>query len=91
MRRIAVDIGGTFTDIVLIDDETAEIVADKVRSTPSDIGRAERDPEAVRLDVVRCYVSLERALIDYGVALTPELVVDAKATEETRARLRHCP
>ena len=40
MKRIAVDIGGTFTDIVYIDDNTAEITADKVRSTPSDIGRA---------------------------------------------------
>jgi N-methylhydantoinase A len=40
MKRIAVDIGGTFTDIVCIDDDTAEVVTDKVRSTPSDIARA---------------------------------------------------
>lgn len=40
MKRIAVDIGGTFTDIVYIDEEALQIVADKVRSTPSDIGRA---------------------------------------------------
>ncbi len=40
MKRIAVDIGGTFTDIVYTEDDTAEIVTDKVRSTPSDIGRA---------------------------------------------------
>jgi N-methylhydantoinase A len=40
MKRIAVDVGGTFTDIVCIDDDTAEILTDKVRSTPADIGRA---------------------------------------------------
>ena len=40
MKRIAVDIGGTFTDIVYTDDDAAEIVTDKVRSTPEDIGRA---------------------------------------------------
>ena len=40
MKRIAVDIGGTFTDIVYIDEEAEQIIADKVRSTPSDIGRA---------------------------------------------------
>ena len=39
MKRIAIDIGGTFTDIVYI-DSSAQIVTDKVRSTPSDIGRA---------------------------------------------------
>jgi N-methylhydantoinase A len=40
MKRIAVDIGGTFTDIVHIDEEAGQILTDKVRSTPSDIGRA---------------------------------------------------
>lgn len=45
MKRIAVDIGGTFTDIVHIDDGAsgrgpARVTTDKVRSTPADIGRA---------------------------------------------------
>ena len=40
MKRIAVDIGGTFTDIVYIDEDTMQIVVDKVRSTPWDIGHA---------------------------------------------------
>jgi len=34
MKRIAVDIGGTFTDIVYIDESTIQIAVDKVRSTP---------------------------------------------------------
>jgi N-methylhydantoinase A len=40
MKRIAVDIGGTFTDIVYFDDDTMQIIIDKVRSTPQDVGRA---------------------------------------------------
>jgi N-methylhydantoinase A len=40
MKRIAVDIGGTFTDIVYIDESTMQIIVDKARSTPSDIGQA---------------------------------------------------
>ena len=40
MKRIAVDIGGTFTDLVYIDDSTMQILVDKVKSTPWDIGQA---------------------------------------------------
>ncbi len=39
MKRLAVDIGGTFTDIVYIDEDTMQIVVDKVRTTPEDPGR----------------------------------------------------
>ncbi len=34
--RIAIDTGGTFTDVVAIDDETGEITAVKTPSTPTD-------------------------------------------------------
>jgi N-methylhydantoinase A len=43
MKRIGVDIGGTFTDIVFIDDETGQIIVDKARSTPRDIGQGVMD------------------------------------------------
>jgi N-methylhydantoinase A len=43
MKRIAVDIGGTFTDIVYIDEDAMQVVVDKVRSTPWDIGQAVLD------------------------------------------------
>jgi N-methylhydantoinase A len=43
VKRIAVDIGGTFTDIVYIDESSMEIIVDKVRSTPWDIGQAVMD------------------------------------------------
>jgi N-methylhydantoinase B len=44
----------------------------------------ERDPELVRQDVVRDYVSREAAAADYGVLLKDDLTIDAAAT----ARLR---
>ena len=36
---MAVDTGGTFTDIVYIDDDTMQIIVDKVPTTPSDLGK----------------------------------------------------
>lgn len=46
----------------------------------------ERDPEAVRLDVARGYVTLEAAERDYGVVIDPEtLAVDEEATRARRA------
>ena len=38
--RVAVDTGGTFTDIFVLDDDTGQIRVGKVASTPDDPGRA---------------------------------------------------
>jgi N-methylhydantoinase A len=43
VKRIAVDMGGTFTDLVYLDDDTMQVVTGKVRSTPWDIGQAVMD------------------------------------------------
>jgi N-methylhydantoinase A len=40
MKRLAIDTGGTFTDIVYIDDETMHMKVDKVKSTPEDPSKA---------------------------------------------------
>lgn len=54
----------------------------------------DRDPDAVCEDVTDDYVSIERALKDYGVAITvidedmAEYAVDLAATEKARARIR---
>src|SRR5262245_2589785 len=40
MRRIGVDVGGTFTDLILVDEEQGRITVDKVASTPDDPARA---------------------------------------------------
>jgi 5-oxoprolinase (ATP-hydrolysing) len=39
MKRIGVDVGGTFTDLTLIDEESGRITVDKVPSTPDDPAR----------------------------------------------------
>ncbi|HEY8449742.1 MAG TPA: hydantoinase/oxoprolinase family protein [Bacillota bacterium] len=36
MKRIGVDVGGTFTDLILFDDETGRVTVHKVPSTPAD-------------------------------------------------------
>ena len=43
MKRIAVDMGGTFTDLVYLDDDGLQVMTGKVRSTPWDIGQAVMD------------------------------------------------
>ena len=39
MKRIGVDVGGTFTDLILVDEEAGRITGDKVPSTPDDPAR----------------------------------------------------
>ena len=39
MIRMATDVGGTFTDIVWVDDETGDVRADKAPTTPRDVVR----------------------------------------------------
>src|SRR5687768_14906991 len=36
MSRVGVDVGGTFTDLILIDDATGQVMTHKVASTPQD-------------------------------------------------------
>ncbi|HSK14808.1 MAG TPA: hydantoinase B/oxoprolinase family protein [Gaiellaceae bacterium] len=40
MKRIGVDVGGTFTDLILVDEERGATTVDKVASTPDDPARA---------------------------------------------------
>jgi len=48
----------------------------------------ERDPEAVRRDVVNGKISMESARKDYSVVLDKEMGVDMKATEALRNEIR---
>jgi 5-oxoprolinase (ATP-hydrolysing) len=40
VKRVGVDVGGTFTDLILVDEEAGQITVDKVASTPDDPSRA---------------------------------------------------
>src|SRR5207253_2189160 len=39
VKRVGVDVGGTFTDLILVDEETGRITVEKVPSTPDDPAR----------------------------------------------------
>ena len=40
MKRIGVDVGGTFTDLILVDEAAGKVTVDKIPSTPDDPSRA---------------------------------------------------
>ena len=40
MLRVGVDVGGTFTDLMLVDDASGSVVVHKIASTPSDPSQA---------------------------------------------------
>ncbi|HEY8414850.1 MAG TPA: hydantoinase/oxoprolinase N-terminal domain-containing protein, partial [Thermaerobacter sp.] len=56
MLRVATDVGGTFTDLVAVDEETGHLVTAKSPSTPPDfargtlnvMGKAGIEPAAIR-------------------------------------------
>ncbi len=74
--RLAVDIGGTFTDAVLLDGDTGRLVVDKTLSTPAHpldgvrqgvtgaLARAGIAPQDVRAPVVHATTLVTNALIE---------------------------
>ena len=40
MRRVGADIGGTFTDLILVDDDAGAFTVGKALTTPDDPSRA---------------------------------------------------
>jgi N-methylhydantoinase A len=78
--RAAVDIGGTFTDVVLLDGDSGRVVVDKTLSTParplegvtrgmlSALRRAGIEPGDVRAPVVHATTLVTNALIEGKVA-----------------------
>jgi maleamate amidohydrolase len=61
--RLGVDVGGTFTDLLLVDEVTGEIHAAKVPSTPDDSSRGVMAGVArsAGVPVVKCYTAYESA------------------------------
>ncbi len=39
VKRIGIDVGNTFTDLILVDEEAGKITVDKIPSTPDDPAR----------------------------------------------------
>jgi N-methylhydantoinase A len=73
MKRLAVDIGGTFTDVVYVDEENMQIIVDKVRSTPWDIRQAVLDAiKKIRVDIS------EIALFIHGTTVGINTIIQRK-------------
>ncbi len=74
--RLAVDIGGTFTDVVLLDASSGEVVVDKTLTTPVNpldgvrrgveqlLGRAGVRPSDIRAPIVHATTLITNALIE---------------------------
>jgi N-methylhydantoinase A len=39
MKRLGVDVGGTFTDLIYVDDEAGQVMIHKLATTPDDPSR----------------------------------------------------
>ena len=40
MKRVGIDVGGTFTDLIYVDEDQGQVVIHKLPSTPSDPAEA---------------------------------------------------
>ena len=72
--RIGVDIGGTFTDVAVLDEESGRAGIAKVSTTPSDFGAAVID-------------GIRAAMQDYGIAADSVSLVSHATTVVTNALL----
>ena len=89
--RLAVDIGGTFTDLVLVDADSGRVVVDKVLTTPSApldgvrtgvrqlLGKAGVAPSEIVSPIVHATTLVTNALIE-GKMGRAAMVTPASAT-----------
>jgi N-methylhydantoinase A len=80
MRRIGIDVGGTFTDIVLHDDTSGEVWSTKVPSTPS-------DPSVGALNGLKRILDLSKTrpanvgFIGHGTTIATNMVIEGKGAK----------
>jgi len=75
--RIGVDIGGTFTDIVLWDSDGGQLVLDKILTTPDDPSRAVLEGVQRILDTTGVAAS-ELASVIHGTTLVANALIERK-------------
>ena len=75
VRRIGIDVGGTFTDVVMVDDASGQVWSAKVPTTPSD--RAIGAIEAYRriLDISGS-TSADVSFLGHGTTMATNMVVE---------------
>ncbi len=78
--RVGVDIGGTFTDLILVDDESGAFTVGKSLTTPNDPSQAVED--VLRDALERAQVSPERlATIIHGTTLVTNSIIERKGSK----------
>jgi N-methylhydantoinase A len=77
MKRIGIDVGGTFTDVVLIDDETGDIWFTKVPTTPADPVRGTLHGITTILELSGADRK-DVARIGHGTTIATNLIVEGK-------------
>src|SRR5690242_5971835 len=75
--RVGVDIGGTFTDLILIDDTTGELTVGKVLTTPADPSQAVADVLTDALQRAGAPAERVRHVI-HGTTLVTNAVIERK-------------
>jgi N-methylhydantoinase A len=75
--RAGIDIGGTFTDLILIDDTTGELTVGKVLTTPADPSRAVADVLSDALQRAAAAAEAVRHVI-HGTTLVTNAVIERK-------------
>ncbi|HEY1609933.1 MAG TPA: hydantoinase/oxoprolinase family protein, partial [Paraburkholderia sp.] len=75
MKRIGIDVGGTFTDVVMVDDDTGRIWSTKVPTTPKDrvIGTIEGFRRILELSGT---ASEDVAFLGHGTTMATNMVVE---------------
>ena len=80
MRRIGIDVGGTFTDVVMVDEETGAIWSTKVPTTPAD--RTEGALSGYRRILqLSGSAASQVGFIGHGTTMATNMVVEHKAAK----------
>src|SRR5215472_1557533 len=75
--RIGIDIGGTFTDLLLVDDRTGDVTVVKTLTTPSDPSDAVDDGVRQALRDAGLPASAVRSVI-HGTTLVTNAIIERK-------------
>jgi N-methylhydantoinase A len=75
--RVGVDIGGTFTDLILVDDDSGELTVGKVLTTPADPSAAVADVLRDTLAATGAPASQVRHVI-HGTTLVTNAIIERK-------------
>ncbi len=75
LKRIGIDVGGTFTDVVMVDDQTGQIWSTKVPTTPKDrvVGTIEGFLKILELSGTQ---SEDVAFLGHGTTMATNMVVE---------------